>query len=88
MGGNTHLKETQAAKRFANENSLYGIRFLCFYKDWCVFGTTYPPGLLVDPAWPPAYIIVEKNLNARWSHDNEGEEIYNYLMSIHSPKLF
>ena len=46
MGGNSHIKETQAAKRFANEIGIYGIRFLCFYKDWCVFGTTLPPGVL------------------------------------------
>lgn len=88
MSGNRHIKETQAAKKFADKNDIYGIRFLCFYKDWCVFGTTNPPGLLVDPAWPPVYIIVEKNLNVRWSNDSEGEEIYNYLLSIKSPKLF
>ena len=88
MGGNTHIKETQAAKRFANENDLYGIKFVCFYKDWCIFVTTYPQGLLVDPAWPPTYIIVEKDLSARWSIEEESVEIYNHLESIQSPTLF
>lgn len=88
MRGNTHIKETQSAKRFANENDLYGIRFICFFKDWCIFSTTYPPGLLVDPAWPPIYIIVEKDLTSRWSVEEEGIEIYNYLVSINSKILF
>lgn len=65
MGGNSHIKQTQAAKRFANENNIYSIRFLCFYKDWCVFDATTPPGVIIDLAWPPAYIIVEKDLSAR-----------------------
>lgn len=88
MGGNSHIKETQAAKKFANENNIYGVRFLCKYKDWCVFGSTYPPGFLVDPAWPPSYIIVEKNLSVRWSAEEESIEIYNYLDSIDAPYLF
>lgn len=88
MGGNSHVKETQAAKRFANKNGLYSIRFLCFYKDWCIFGSTNPPGVLVDPAWPPIYIIVEKNLSVRWSIEEEGVEIYNYLDAINAPNLF
>ena len=88
MGGNSHIKETQAAKKFADKLGVYGIRFLCFYKNWCVFGTTLPPGVVADMAWPPVYIIVEKNLVARWSNDSEGEEIYNYLVSINSSKLF
>ena len=88
MGGNSHIKETQAAKRFANEIGIYGIRFLCFYKDWCVFGTTLPPGLLADMAWPPVYIIVKKDLSVRWSKDEEGIEIFEYLKSINSSKLF
>ena len=88
MGGNSHIKETQAAKRFANENDIYGIRYLCNFKDWCIFGLTYPPGVLVDPAWPPVYIIVEKDLTVRWSIEEEGVEIYNYLDSIDAPNLF
>jgi hypothetical protein len=39
-------------------------------------------------AWPPVYIIVEKNLSVRWSKDNEGIEIFEYLNSINSSKLF
>lgn len=88
MSGNRHIKQTQAAKKFADKNDIYGIRFLCFYKDWCVFGTTLPPDVMADMAWPPVYIIVEKSLTTRWSTESEGEEIYNYLMSINSPNLF
>ena len=88
MSGNSHIKETQAAKRFANENDMYGIRFLARYKEWHIFDVTYPPGLLVDPAWPPLYIIVEKDLTVRWSEEVEGEDIYHYLESIHAPNYF
>ena len=88
MGGNSHIKQTQAAKRFANENDIYGIRFLACFKDWHVFGVTYPPGLLVDPAWPPMYIIVEKDLSVRWSEEDEGEEIFRYLESINALNLY
>lgn len=88
MAGNSHIKETQAAKRFANENDIYGIRFLARYKEWHIFGVTYPPGLVVDPAWPPIYVIVEKGLSVRWSEEDEGEVIYHYLESIHAPNYF
>lgn len=88
MSGNSHIKETQAAKRFANENDIYGIRFLARYKEWHIFGVTYPPGLVVAPAWPPMYIIVEKGLSVRWSEEDEGEVIYHYLESIHAPNYF
>ncbi len=88
MSGNSHIKETQAAKRFANENDIYGIRFLARYKEWHIFGVTYPPELVVDPAWPPMYIIVEKGLSVRWSEEDEGEVIYHYLESIHAPNYF
>lgn len=86
MSGNTHIKQTQAAKRFANENNLYGIRFVCFYKEWCIFVTNTPPGVLVDLAWPPTYILVENDLSVRWSTEKEGIEIYNYLESINWEK--
>lgn len=82
MSGNMHIKETQAAKRFANENDIYGIRFLVRYKDWYVFDLLYPPGMLVDPAWPPVYIIVDNKLSARLSNDEEGLVIHDYLISI------
>lgn len=82
MSGNSHIKETQAAKRFANENDIYGIRFLVRYKDWYVFDLLYPPEMLVDPAWPPVYIIVDNKLSARLSNDEEGLVIHDYLISI------
>lgn len=88
MSVNIHIKETQAAKLFANENDIYGIRFLARYKDWHIFGVAYPPGLIVDPAWPPRYIIIEKDLSLRWSEEDEGEEIFRYLESINAMNLY
>lgn len=72
----SHTTETKIAKRFATENGCYGIRFLCYSKDCCVFETVFPPGLLVDPAWPPTYIIVDDLLEVRWSTEEESESIW------------
>ena len=71
-----HTKESKIAKAFATANDLYGIRFFCYYCGWCVFEITSPPGLLVDPAWPPTYIIVDGLMKARFSEEKESIAIW------------
>ena len=75
-GKSIHTKESKIAKAFATANDLYGIRFFCYYCGWCVFEITSPPGLLVDPAWPPTYIIVDGLMKARFSEEKESIAIW------------
>lgn len=75
-GKSIHTKESKIAKAFATANDLYGIRFFCYYCEWCVFEITSPPGLLVDPAWPPTYIIVDGLMKARFSEEKESIAIW------------
>ena len=75
-GKSIHTKESKIAKAFATANDLYGIRFFCYYCGWCVFEITSPPGLLVDPAWPPTYISVDGLMKARFSEEKESIAIW------------
>jgi hypothetical protein len=75
-GKSIHTKESKIAKAFATANDLYGIRFFCYYCGWCVFEITSPPGLLIDPAWPPTYIIVDDLMKARFSEEKESIAIW------------
>ncbi len=74
-GKSIHVKETRIARAFAVANGFYGIHFFCYYCGWCVFEITTPPGILVDPAWPPTYIIVDESMKARLSTEDESTEI-------------
>lgn len=75
-GRSIHSKESNIAKAFATANDVYGVRFFCYFYGMCVFETIYPPGLLVDPTWPPVYIVVDKSLVVRWSTQEESVEIF------------
>lgn len=75
-GKSLHAKESRIAKAFAKANNICGVRFHCYYIGWCVFETVSPPGVLVDPAWPPTYIIVDDLFEARWSTEQESENIW------------
>ena len=75
-GQSIHAKESKIAKSFATANDLYGVHFFCYYRGWCVFEITTPPGVLVDPAWPPTYIIVDESMKARLSTEDESTEIW------------
>lgn len=37
---------------------------------------TDEPGIVVDPAYPPTYIIVEENMEVRFSTVDEAIEIF------------
>ena len=75
-GQRIYAQESKIARKFAKENGLYGVRFLVYLYDKWVFSITSEPGLLVDPAYPPTYIIVEEDLKARFSTPEEGENIF------------
>lgn len=75
-GQRIYSNEAKIARRFAKENGLYGIRFLVYFYNKWVFSITSEPGLVIDPAFPPTYIIVDENLKARFSTPKEGEEIF------------
>ena len=70
-----HSKQSKAAKQFATANNCYGCRFNCCWYRLCVFEIIHAPGILVDPTWPPTYIIVDEQMNARWSTEDEGASI-------------
>lgn len=75
-GQRIYAKEIKVARRFSKENGLYGVRFLVYLYDKWVFSITSEPGILIDPAFPPTYIIVEEDLSVRFSTPEEGEEIF------------
>ena len=75
-GKSIHTKESKIAKAFATANDLHGIHFFCYYCEWCVFEITSPPGLLIDPAWPPTYIIVDDQIKPRFSTEEESIAIW------------
>ena len=51
-------------------------RLLVYFYDKWVFMITDEPGIVVDPAYPPTYIIVEENMEVRFSTVDEAIEIY------------
>lgn len=75
-GQRIYAKEIKVARRFAKENGLYGVRFLVYFYDKWVFMITDEPGIVVDPAYPPTYIIVEENMEVRFSTVDEAIEIF------------
>ena len=54
----------------------------CYYCGWCVFEITSPPGVLVDPAWPPTYIVVDDLMKARFSEEKESIAIWEQERDI------
>lgn len=76
-GQRIYSSEAKIARKFAKENGLYGVRFLVYLYDKWVFSITSEPGIVVDPAYPPTYIIVEEDLTVRFSTAEESEEIVN-----------
>jgi hypothetical protein len=77
-GQSIHAKESRAAKQFASEHDLYGIMFICYWEGEWAFAITHDPQVLVDPAFPPTYIMVDEELKARFSTQKEGEQIYDF----------
>ena len=75
-GQRIYAKEIKIARRFAKENGLYGVKFLVYFYDKWVFMITDEPGIVVDPAYPPTYIIVEENMEVRFSTVDEAIEIF------------
>ena len=75
-GQRIYAKEAKIARKFAKENGLYGVKFLVYFYDRWVFVITSEPGILVDPAYPPTYIIVEEDMTVRFSTPEESEEIF------------
>ena len=75
-GQRIYSNEAKFARKFAKENGLYGVRFLVYLYDRWVFSITSEPGILVDPAYPPTYIIVEEDMTVRFSTPKEAEEIF------------
>lgn len=75
-GQRIYANEAKIARKFAKDNGLYGIRFLVYFYDKWVFSITSEPGIVVDPAYPPIYIIVEKDMTVRFSTPEEAEEIF------------
>lgn len=76
-GQSVHYKETTAARAFADKENVYGIRYIMFWCGICYFHILRAPGIVVDPAFPPKYIVVEENMKARWSSDKESLEMYD-----------
>lgn len=69
--------EAKIARKFAKYNRLYGVRFLLYFYDKWVFSITSEPGILIDPAYPPTYIIIEEDMTVRFSTpEEEAEEIF------------
>ena len=75
-GQRIYANEAKIARRFAKDNELYGVRFLVYLYDKWVFSIISEPGILVDPAFPPTYIIVEEDMTVRFSTPEEAEEIF------------
>lgn len=75
-GQRIYANEAKIARRFAKDNELYGVRFLVYLYDKWVFSIISEPGILVDPAYPPTYIIVEEDMTVRFSTPEEAEEIF------------
>lgn len=75
-GQRIYANEAKIARKFAKENGLYGVKFLVYLYDKWVFSITSESGILIDPAFPPTYIIVEEDLSVRFSMPEEGEEIF------------
>lgn len=74
-GQKVYANEAKAARRFAKEHNLYGVRFVCYFYDLWVFDIKHEPGILVDLAYPPAYIVVEEKGNTRFSTPDESIKI-------------
>lgn len=72
-----HNNETKVAKAFADKENVYGIKYIMFWCGICYFQIINAPGILVDPAFPPKYIVVDENMKARWSSEEESVEMYN-----------
>ncbi len=80
-----HSKQLRVAKQFAKANNLYDTKFLCYWYGSCVFDILHDPTLCVDKAWPLTFIIVDKELNARYTTPEEGESIFNGLLESKHP---
>ena len=76
-GQRIYAKEIKVARKFAKDNGLYGVRFLVYFYDKWVFMITHEPGIVIDPTYPPTYIIVEEDMTVRYSTSEEGEEIFD-----------
>ena len=75
-GQRIYTKEARIARSFAKANSLYGVKFVCYLDEKWVFRITNEPGLVVDPAYPPKYIIVTEEGEVRFSTPEEGNDVY------------
>ena len=76
-GQRSYAKEIKVSRKFAKDNGLYGVKFLVYWYDKWVFMITHEPGIVIDPAYPPTYIIVEEDMTVRYSTPIEGEEIFD-----------
>ena len=75
-GQRIYTKEVRIARSFAKSNNLYGVKFVCYLYDKWVFRIMTEPGLVVDLAYPPTYIIVSEESEVRYSTPEEGCEVY------------
>lgn len=75
-GQRIYTKEVRIARSFAKSNNLYGVKFVCYLYDKWVFRIMTEPGLVVDLAYPPTYIIVTEESEVRYSTPEEGCEVY------------
>lgn len=73
---NIYTKVVRIARSFAKSNNLYGVKFVCYLYDKWVFRIMTEPGLVVDIAYPPTYIIVTEESEVRYSTPEEGYEVY------------
>lgn len=71
-----YTKEARIARSFAKANSLYGVKFVCYLDEKWVFRITNEPELVVDPAYPPKYIIVTEEGEVRFSTPEDGNDVY------------
>lgn len=75
-GQRIYTKEARIARSFAKANSLYGVKFVCYLDEKWVFRITNKPGSVVDPAYPPKYIIVTEEGEVQFSTPEEGNDVY------------
>lgn len=66
----------KVAREFAKEHGLYGVRFLVYFYDQWAFIITNEPEFVVDTAYTPTYILVDDEMNVRFSTPKEGEDIF------------
>ncbi|RGL16324.1 hypothetical protein [Bacteroides uniformis] len=77
-GQRIYADEVKISNKFAKDNGKYGVKFVVYlYNKW-VFSITCKPGVLVDPTYPPTYIIVEMDSSVRFSTLEESKEIIHF----------